>query len=252
MYLISEEQIDYIINDISARGVKMEGLQQSILDHVCCLIEQNLEANGDFKSFYLNTIETFYKKELYEIEEETILLITFKNYYTMKKVMIASGLISTIAFLFGSLFKIMHWPGAAALIFLGVLVLSLFFLPLLFILKLKEINTKRDQLILGVGVLTAMMYFVATLFIIMHWPGAIILLLITLSILAFIFIPAYFFTGIRKAETRINTIISTILLVALTTMQFTLISLKKKPFTEQTKRQSTNTKTVAILIVKQL
>jgi len=85
MYCLSDKQIDYILNDIGARGVGMESLQHNLLDHVCCIIEQNLEENGDFERFYESTIRTFYKDALWEIEEETLTLLTFKNYYTMKK-----------------------------------------------------------------------------------------------------------------------------------------------------------------------
>lgn len=64
MYQLSDKQIDHILNDIGARGVEMESLQQNLLDHICCIIENNLEENGDFESFYKKTIQTFYKDAL--------------------------------------------------------------------------------------------------------------------------------------------------------------------------------------------
>src|SRR6185369_15423946 len=98
MYCLSDEQIDYILNDIRRNGVEMEDLQQNLLDHICCIIEQNLEANGNFEHIYSATIKTFYKKEMRKIEEETKFLLKFKNYYTMKKVMIYSGAFSPLGF----------------------------------------------------------------------------------------------------------------------------------------------------------
>src|SRR5690349_19144660 len=148
MYCLSEKQIDYILNDICARGVKMEELQQNLLDHVCCIIEHNLEENGDFEHFYSTTIKTFYKKELREIEEETILLLTFKNYYNMKKAMIISGTFSAATFIIGSFFKVMHWPGAAVLLFSGIIIFCFMFLPLMLILKMKEMSKVKDKLLL--------------------------------------------------------------------------------------------------------
>ncbi len=135
MYQLSDKQIDYIFDDISARGVEMESLQQNLLDHVCCIIEQDLEANGDFESFYKKTIKTFYKDELWEIEEETLLLLTYKNYYTMKKIMINSGITAATFFIIGSFFKFMHWPGAAVLILLGMVIGALVYLPYYFYSK---------------------------------------------------------------------------------------------------------------------
>src|SRR5579863_9775777 len=111
MYCISDKQIDYILNDISARGVKMESLKQDILDHVCCIIEQNLEESGDFEAFYSETIQQFYKTELTEIEEETILLLNNKHFYTMKKVMIYSGIFSASLLSIGIVLKFLHMTG---------------------------------------------------------------------------------------------------------------------------------------------
>ena len=105
MYCLSDKQIDFILRDIRARGVEMESLQQDLLDHVCCIIEQNLEASGDFEGFYFTVIQTFYKQELREIEEETLFLLTNKNYYAMKKIMLLSGIFSVFVLSFGILFN---------------------------------------------------------------------------------------------------------------------------------------------------
>ena len=43
MYYLSDQQIEYILNDIRRNGVEMEDLQLNLLDHICCIIEQNLE-----------------------------------------------------------------------------------------------------------------------------------------------------------------------------------------------------------------
>src|SRR3954464_8450404 len=110
MYNLTEEQIDYILNDIRRNGVDMEDLQFNLLDHICCIIEQELKENDDFERFYYETVKRFYKRDLREIEEETINLLTFKNYYAMRKVLIAAGVFSVFAFITGSAFKFMYWP----------------------------------------------------------------------------------------------------------------------------------------------
>ncbi len=226
MYCISDEQIEYILNDIRRNGVETEDLQLNLLDHICCIIEQNLEDKDGFEDFYKETIRRFYKKELREIEEETINLLTFKNYYAMKKVMIACGAVSVAAFIFGSFFKIMHWPGAGPLLFFAILLVSLVFLPLLFILKIKEVSATRDRVILAIGTLAGIMYFLSMLLQVMHLPGRRELWLVTLAISFFVFIPIYFFTGFRKPETRVNTIVSTILLVSAIGVQFTMTAIR--------------------------
>lgn len=227
MYCLSEQQTAYILSDIRRRGVEMEDLQLNLLDHVCCIVEQNLKEGDDFERFYQSTIKQFFKHELWEIEEETITLLTFKNYYAMKKTMIVSGAIAVVALLTGSFFKIMHWPGASVMLILGIGTLSLLFLPLMLILKTREANNKRDKVVATLGTLTGMLLCLSTLFKMMHWPGATTLWISTSAVSILLFVPIYFFSGIRKAENRVNTIVTTIILVGATGLLFSLTSIRK-------------------------
>jgi hypothetical protein len=226
MYHLSDKQIDYILNDIGARGVEMESLQQNLLDHVCCIIEQNLEANGDFENFYQKTIQTFYKDALWEIEEETLLLLTYKNYYTMKKVMINSGIISAFTFFAGSILKIMHWPGSSPLIILAMLASSFIFLPLFFLFKKNETTDSKNKIIIAIGSINGILFCVSMLFKIMHWPGAHALWLLTIGMMVLVFVPLFFFNGIKTEATKTNTIATTIILIIVAGFFFALTSLR--------------------------
>jgi hypothetical protein len=226
MYRISDQQIDYILSDIGARGVEMESLQQNLLDHVCCIIENNLEENGDFESFYKKTIQTFYKDELWEIEEETLLLLTYKNYYTMKKIMINSGIAAATFFIIGSFFKFMHWPGASLLILLGMAIGALIYLPLLFLFKKNETTESRAKLVLAIGTINGIMFCAYSLFKVFHWPGASVLWFLTLGLFTFIFIPLYFFNGVKNEANKVNTITTTLILIIVAGVFFLQTSLK--------------------------
>ena len=223
MYQISEQQIDYILNDISARCVEMESLQQNLLDHICCIIENNLKENGDFESFYQKTIKTFYKDELWEIEEETLLLLTYKNYYAMKKTMIISGLFSAATMILGILFKFMHWPGASLFIVLGVGSSSLIFLPLLFVLKSKDKHQIKDKIILGLGILAGILLSLHILFKVFHWPHAMILGYASIVLIGLILLPLFFITGIKNPDNKINTITISIVMIMVCGLWLTLV-----------------------------
>jgi len=80
MYYLSDQEVDFILKDITCRGIISEELQQSLLDHVCTIVEQNLDKNGNFEEFYLSAIKTFYRRELSEIEEEIRILSTYKSH----------------------------------------------------------------------------------------------------------------------------------------------------------------------------
>ena len=79
MYSLNEQQIDFILSDIHARGIRLESLQYDLLDHVCVIVEQTLEKEEDFEQCYLQTIRTFYRNELCEIEDETVFMLECRN-----------------------------------------------------------------------------------------------------------------------------------------------------------------------------
>lgn len=230
MYPLKDQHIDYILNDISARGVTIEDLQYNLVDHICCIIENNLEENGDFENFYQQTVQSFFKKELKEIEDETISLIIFKHYYTMKKAMIISGTASAAIFSTGLIFKFLHLPGASIALILGIATLSLVFLPLLFILKMKEKQHLKDKAIIGIGTLSGMLISMGILFKVMHWPGANIMMQGSVFVMLLLFLPLYFFTGIRNPDTKVNTIVSSIMMVSAIGLLFTLMRSPKGTF----------------------
>lgn len=213
MYCLSEKQIDFILDDIRRNGVELEDLQSNLLDHICCIIEQELEENGDFEQFYFSTIKKFYKNELREIEEETISLLTFKNYYVMKKTMLVSGVIAASFLTLGIILKFLHMPGAAVGIVLGIGGMSFVFLPLLFLLKIKEQKETKNKVLIGLGTFAGILMALGILFKIMFWPGANMMALTSLLILLFVFLPVYFFTGFRNPETKVNTVVSSIIIL---------------------------------------
>ena len=214
MYKLNDTQIDFILDDIRARGVETEDLQLNLLDHVCCIIENQLEANGDFGQFYRQTISKFYNKELRELEDETQALLTFKHYYSMKKTMFISGFVSAMMLLTGGAFKVMHWPGANALFILGTIIFSFVFLPILFTLKMKERSEKKEKMILVLGMLTSIGMLVSGTFKFMHWPGANVLAYASLLVLILVFLPVYLINGLRNPANKINVIVTSILIIA--------------------------------------
>mgnify|MGYP000614725976 CR=1 FL=1 len=83
-----------------------------------------------------------------------------------------SILIGGIILMAGILFKVMHWPGAAVMLFGGWTLIIFIFLPILLIVKLKGDAAKGQRGIYVLGVIGLMIFELATLFKIQHWPGA--------------------------------------------------------------------------------
>jgi len=238
MYVLKDEQVTFILEDIRRNGIESEELQLSLLDHICCVIETEMLAESHFEEFYRSILPRFFKRELREIQEETTLLLTFKNYYAMKKVMLNSGVFSAITFIIGAFFKTMHWPGASVFLLVGIVSFCFLFLPLLSILRVKEQKETKNKVIIGIAAIFGIIISLATLFKIMHWPFANMMWLSSLGILFFVFLPVYFFTGIRNAETKINTIISSVLILTAGGLLFTLTNLRASRWTDESSYNS--------------
>lgn len=79
MATLTDEQIDYVIADLHAHGIRLEGLRDNLLDHICILVEERLAEGGEFEQLYAEIIPTFYKQELYELEEEALFLASMRG-----------------------------------------------------------------------------------------------------------------------------------------------------------------------------
>ena len=225
VYELSKDQVDFILEDVRRNGIKTEELQLSLLDHICCVIENEMSPDKNFDDYYRSVLPRFFKKELKEIQEETDLLLTFKHYYAMKKVMLRSGMFSAITFVLGAILKMLHLPGAMIFILFAILSMSLIFLPIFFIIKSKEVKENKDKLVIGFGVLFGILFCISILFKLLHWPGASLLWLSALAVLFLLFLPVFFFSGIRNPETKLNTILSSIMVLIAGGLLFTLTSL---------------------------
>lgn len=213
MYRLTDEQIGFIADEIARRGIFRDDLLHNILDHVCCMLEEELRDETEFKSCYELIIRKFYKDRLSELEEETDFLLTYKNYYTMKKVMIYSGVFATLMMGTGIISKFLHLPGAAAEIVLGTFAFCFVFLPLMLTLRIREKSTVKDKILITLAVCTGILISLAIVFKIMWWPGANMMGLSAVAVLVLLFLPVYLVTGLRNPDTKVNTIVSSVLIV---------------------------------------
>jgi hypothetical protein len=90
----------------------------------------------------------------------------------MKKFLLIFGYFILFPICFGTLFKLMHWPGAGPLLVLGISSFSMFFIPLFFIERMIS-NRKGLSIVTNIfAMLSTFMMFMGVLFKVMHWPGA--------------------------------------------------------------------------------
>ena len=143
----------------------------------------------------------------------------------MKKTIYFIALITTFFIVFGSLFKIMHWPGAAVMITIGSFSFAFLFIPLIILKKFKEDSFLKDQIIYSLGIILGTVLGLGFIFKIMHWPMAYALMLSSIILFNFLFVPVYFVSRYKREELRYNTIINSVMMFSFGSILFAMFEL---------------------------
>ena len=143
----------------------------------------------------------------------------------MKKIIYFIALITTFLIVSGSLFKIMHWPGAAVMIILGSFSFAFLFIPLIILKKFKEESFSKDQIIYSLGIILGTVLGLGFIFKIMHWPMATILMLSSIILFNFLYVPAYFISRYNRDELRYSTVINSVMMFSFGSILFAMFEL---------------------------
>ena len=106
-------------------------------------------------------------------------------------ILFISAFLGSFGFFLGLLFKIQHWPGANILLFTGICILAILFLPVLLIYSNRNSKDTSGKVINSIGIISGIIYLFGLLAKFMVWPGAQIGLTIGSLIIVLIFVPAY-------------------------------------------------------------
>ncbi len=195
---IIDDNYERIKNDLVSRGLTCERLIDDLLDHVCCMVEENMDDGNDFESSYHQVLDSIGEKRLPEIQHQTLLNLD-KKFQRMKNFTYLFGLTSAILTILGSFFKRMHWPGAGIMITVGLVLIVLVFLPLYFTTSYREQTGKKNPVYAIVGYLTMALLLAGAAFKIQHWPGAGWLIYASIGFLLIGFVPLYVVNVFQKS-----------------------------------------------------
>jgi hypothetical protein len=195
---IIDDQYERIKGDLVRRGLTYDRLLDDLLDHVCCMVEAEMNEGGDFETSYAAVLESIGDKRFSEIQHQTILYLD-KNFQRMKKFTYLFGISSALITLIGALFKKMHWPGAGILIPVGMALVVLVFLPLYFRTSYREQPEKKNPVYALVGYLTLGLLLAGATFKNMHWPGANALVMGGAGFLVLGFVPLYVVNAFQRS-----------------------------------------------------
>lgn len=111
-----------------------------------------------------------------------------------------SILIGGILFMLGVLFKVMHWPTSAILLFSGWMIILFLFLPILLFIKVKGAQSSSEKWTYTIGVFSLIVFEMAAMFKMFHWPGASILLILGSVMLVSVFIPRFSWSQFKESN----------------------------------------------------
>jgi hypothetical protein len=195
---VIDDNYERIKADLVRLGLTYERLMDDLLDHICCMVEENMEEGVDFESSYNKVLDSIGENRLPEIQHQTLLNLD-KKFQRMKNFTYIFGLSSAVLTIIGSLFKRMHWPGSGIMITVGMALVVLVFLPLYFITNYREQVERKNPVYPIVGYLTLALLLAAASFKVMHWPGAGYLIYGSIGFLLIAFVPLYVVNVFQKS-----------------------------------------------------
>ena len=163
---ISEEEIEYIETYLKNSGVKDNVTLSELTDHLCILIESELQSETNFDTAFTTAIKKFNKKELLDISlnKESFLL---HPQFLSKTFLIVFGLVTFTAFCFGIYLKGNELPGRKVFLVMGGISFGYVFLPLLLLYWLTEFANKVKYILLFMTLFAA---FHTSVGLLLGWP----------------------------------------------------------------------------------
>ena len=119
----------------------------------------------------------------------------------MKLLLSLTGTIFTSSFTLGFLFKMMYWPGANDLLWLGNIGFGLIFIPLLCFFHLKKAdNSVLTKIKIVLGLLSSVLLSSSVAMKWMHLQFASELFITSMLLISFVFTPLFFIDFYKKAS----------------------------------------------------
>jgi hypothetical protein len=203
---LSQEQINQIRQRVLQGGVTLALLQDDLLDHLCCLVELKMSSGQLFDQALNEALTEFAPSGLDVIQQQTEFLI-YPIKIIMKKLFYFIALATTISMTMGIMFKLLHMPGGEQLFNYGFLTFSLLCLPALAVEKFRQnsqlpVYERMKTLFAFVSAMGIGGAVILKLAMKLDWSG--VLLLISVSIFCFGFLPFYFYDLYRESTRGIS------------------------------------------------
>jgi len=199
--ILNESQIEKIADTVHNSNIASAEMKDDLIDHLCCMVEDEMSKGGDFETAYQVVLQRFYPKGLNEVPDETVFLFTSKSRKKIDRVISISGFAILTGILITVVMKMLHLPFAQMVLLATFFVFLLILFPAIFIRKMKG---KKRIPVFGIkGILFyvgAILFIIAIVFHISHYPGGIYILWLASIIIYVAVFPLFFFKTFKKSR----------------------------------------------------
>ena len=207
MKKLSKRQINEITEKISGSSIESKELIEDLTDHICCLIEEDIEKGLGYEEAESRAFSAVFPDGIEKDHKKDIWLITSKKQKNMKSILFTLSYLALIIMTGSFVFKALHWPGAGVLLIVACSLFTFVFTPVFFMyiyrVTLSKFISRKSMYVfgfIGIVILLAGVAFKA-----FHWPYASILIGLGVLIISFFFLPLIFLGLYRKSAQSTGT-----------------------------------------------
>jgi len=201
MEQLNNNQVTLILDRIIADGVTDKNLQNDLLDHYCCFIEERLLSEDDFEEVYNTAFQIITPNGMQEIQRELYFMLNFNKQTIMKRIIYLSGFITVFFISTSIMFKTSHWPGANILVLISTLLVIVTSAILLYnSLQHWKSNSSMHNTRVLTGFISALFIGDGLIFKLYHYAGGTFQIAIGVCLLNLIYLPILFY-GLYKQTT---------------------------------------------------
>lgn len=198
---LTEEQVDYVWQELSDGSLREMRLKAELVDHFCCHMEESMSAGVSFEEAYEAARQAITPYGAGNIQEEDDLMMSLAKQKTMKKFFYLSAFLSTFLIMAGFLFRILHNDLGSLALLAGNFCLLFGVLPavVVFFIRNLQFQSVPDRIRLVAGVAGGAVFSVGSMFKVLHYPLADTLSVAGLLALLLVFLPLFFWQLYRRA-----------------------------------------------------
>ena len=199
--MITEDQLDFITGKVKESSISSKEVQDDLIDHFYCLIEEDMDQGVSFEVAYQKAFQQTTPNGFDEIQEEVFFVLNFNKITNMKRITYLTGFISSLGLTLSVVFKSLHLPGASILLFGSIMVTAFVFAPLLLVSHLKTSGTysPSEKMKWIVGAAGFMMLALGSILNMLHLEGSGAVLISGGFLFGFGFLPFLFYTLYKRS-----------------------------------------------------